>query len=85
MLCIFSDNVRARLQLGGDFIGVFYGFFVFNMVFKARPKIHCHCPYLNLDLHNLFFVGEKYRNTDYHVIAAVAVLLWVFDVVLYRK
>ena len=51
---------------------------------QTGPEIHSNGADLNLYADKTLGIRKKYGNLHDHVIAAVAVGLWIFDIILYR-
>lgn len=54
-----------------------------KLMLQCGPEIHAVGTDLDLGSHRCFSFGEKYGDFYDHVIAAVAVGLWIFDVIFY--
>ena len=76
-----GNDLGAAFQLRRDLWTVSACFFIFHIMFEARPKIHGDGTKLDLDAHDLFAVRKKDGHFHDHVIAAVTVQLWFFYVI----
>ena len=56
---------------------------VTQLMLQSCPEIHTVGTDLDLCTHGSFSLGEEYGDFHDHVITAVAVWLWIFDIVLY--
>ncbi len=78
-----SNNVRALLQFVNHAVRHLAAGFVVDLMLQAGPEVHRDGSQLHFHPHHLFSVGEKDRNLQHQMVAAVAVGLGVFDVVLF--
>ena len=81
-----DHSAGAVQQLIADFLITVHFFdilFVTQLLFQSSPEIHSIGTDLDFRTHGSFSLGEEHRNLHDHVIAAVAVWFWIFDIVLY--
>lgn len=56
---------------------------VTQLMLQSCPEIHTVGTDLDFCTHGSFSLGEEYGDFHDHVITAVAVWLWIFDIVFY--
>ena len=84
MLVGGCNDVCTLAQVLADLIGnVSDVFFVFELVVQTCPEIHSDGPDLDFHTEIFLFLGEEDRDLDDQMVTAVAVRLWIFDVIFY--
>ena len=78
----FSAGIGALFQFSFDFSIYRQVFLVADGMLKACPEVHSDCTELYLHRHMDLFFRKEYRQPDRQVQTAVAVGLWVGNVVL---
>ena len=76
------DDIRAVFELAHDPLFVVNPVLIFELVLQAGPKVHGNGADLYLHHHPLGLVGKKHRDPHNQVETAVAVGLWMGDIVL---
>ena len=84
----FIIHFNQLVSRTGKFLADFFisghlldSFFVPKLMFQSCPEIHGICADLDFCTHGDFSLGEKDGNLHNHVVTAVTVGLWVFDIV----
>ena len=77
-----SAGSGALFQFGFDFCIYRQIFLISDGVLKACPEVHSDCTELYLHRYMDLFFRKEYRQPDRQVQTAVAVGLWVGNVVL---
>ena len=81
----FNHGLGGAEEFGTDIIvawEVFNSLLIAKLVLQGSPKIHSVGTDLKFYPHRRFALGKEYGNFHDHVIAAVAVRLGIFDIVL---
>ena len=83
-LCLINQLAAFQQLLGKIDVNAVDGLYrlIPDIVLQTGPEVHCQCPDLKLHRNQLFFVHKIHRNPYDDVQTAVAVGLWLFDIIL---